>query len=58
MVGVALFVALTFAVAGFLAMTLLTESSVVVAQNETGANESAASQAGSNQTGMAPATKR
>ncbi|MGH9979823.1 MAG: hypothetical protein ACRD8Z_28875 [Nitrososphaeraceae archaeon] len=60
MVVVVLFVALTFAVAGLIEVTLVTGSSVV-AQNETGdnktgtANESALY---SNQTGMAPVTKR
>jgi FlaG/FlaF family flagellin (archaellin) len=60
MVVVVLFVALTFAVAGLIAVTLVTGSSVV-AQNETGgnetgtANETAFTSSGA---GMAPETKR
>ena len=59
-VAVAVFVALTFTVAGLVAVTLLTGSSVV-AQNETGgnetgtANETAFTSSGA---GMAPETKR
>ena len=49
----ALFVALTFAVAGLVAVTPLSGSSVV-AQNDTGGNETGTA----NQTGMAPETKR
>ena len=60
MVAVALFVVLTFAAVGLVAMTLGTGSSVV-AQNETGdnqtgaANETAFTSSGA---GMAPETKR
>ena len=60
MIVVVLFVALTFAVAGLIAVTLVTGSSVV-AQNETGgnetgtANETAFTSSGA---GMAPETKR
>ena len=65
MVLVAVFVAATFGVTGLTAMTLLTESSVL-AQNETGGNMTAGNMTGttnetalySNQTGMAPETKR
>lgn len=59
-VVVALFVALTFAVAGLVAVTPLTGSSVV-AQNDTGGNETGTGNETalySNQTGMAPETKR
>ena len=59
MVVVALFVVLTFAVVGFVAMTLTGSS--VVAQNETGDNQTGAANETalySNQTGMAPVTKR
>ena len=59
-VFVALFVALTFTVAGLVAVTPLTGSSVV-AQNDTGGNESGTANETalySNQTGMAPETKR
>jgi hypothetical protein len=62
MVVVALFVALTFAVAGLVGVALLTES--VVAQNETGGNETGGNTTGTANTsafsggaGMAPATK-
>jgi hypothetical protein len=54
MVVVAIFIVLTFAVAGLTAVTLLT-GSPVLAQNETGANKTALY---SNQTGMAAETKR
>ena len=60
MVAVALFVVLTFAAVGLVAMTLGTGSSVV-AQNETGDNQTGAANETalySNQTGMAPVTKR
>jgi hypothetical protein len=59
-VVVALFVALTFAEAGLVAVTPLTGSSVV-AQNDTGGNETGTvneTALYSNQTGMAPETKR
>ena len=59
-VVVALFVALTFAVAGLVAVTPFTGSSVV-AQNDTGGNETGTANdtaVYSNQTGMAPETKR
>jgi hypothetical protein len=58
MVVVAFFAALTFAVAGLVGVTLLTES--VVAQNETGGNMSGTtnSSAFSGGAGMAPETKR
>lgn len=60
MVVVALFVALTFAVAGLVAVTLLTGSSVV-AQNETGGNQTGTANKTaftSSEAGMAPETKR
>jgi hypothetical protein len=60
MVVVAVFVALTFAVPGLVAVTLLAGSSVV-AQNETAGNETGTANETalySNQTGMAPVTKR
>jgi len=60
MVVVALFVALTFAVAGLVAVTLLTGSSVV-AQNETGGNQTGTTNKTaftSSEAGMAPETKR
>ena len=61
MVLVAVFVAATFGVTGLTAaMTFLTESSVL-AQNETGGNETGTTNETalySNQTGMAPETKR
>jgi flagellar basal body-associated protein FliL len=59
-VVVALFVAVTFAVAGLVAVTPFTGSSVV-AQNDTGGNETGTANETalySNQTGMAPETKR
>ncbi len=58
MVVVALFVALTFAVAGIVGVALLTES--VVAQNETGGNMTGTTNtsAFTGGAGMAPETKR
>ncbi len=63
MVALALFVALTFAVSGLVAMTLLAGS--VLAQNETGGNETGGNMTGTTDTsaftgggGMAPETKR
>ena len=60
LVVVAFFVVLTFAVAGLVAVTLPAVSSVA-AQNDTGGNESGTANETalySNQTGMAPETKR
>ena len=64
MVVVALFVALTSAAVGLVAMTAVTGSSVL-AQNETGGNETGGNQTGTandtaifTPTGESPATKR